>query len=93
MKLFAGLTDGSRKIAKQNAFAVEKMNCSHEKQVKQIQEEMDDMNVQRNTSDYISMSKAYFDRIKRDIMTRRQLFTSDYIPTMADDKDDVDYRL
>ncbi|RXI05519.1 hypothetical protein DVH24_017561 [Malus domestica] len=28
---------------------------------------------------------------KKEIMTRRQLFTSDYTPTMADDENDVDY--
>ncbi|CAN6678981.1 unnamed protein product [Malus baccata var. baccata] len=35
--------------------------------------------------------KAYFDRKKKEIMSRRQLFTSDYTPTMADDEDDIDY--
>ncbi|CAN6680264.1 unnamed protein product [Malus baccata var. baccata] len=28
---------------------------------------------------------------KKEIMARRQLFTSDYTPTMADDEDDIDY--
>ncbi|RXH94334.1 hypothetical protein DVH24_024018 [Malus domestica] len=86
MKLFAELIDGSRKIAEQNAFAAEEKNCRHEEWVKQIQEETDDMNMQRNTSDYTSMNKAYFDRKRREIMTRQQLFTSDYTPTMADDE-------
>ncbi|CAN6563863.1 unnamed protein product [Malus baccata var. baccata] len=48
-------------------------------------------NYERNTSNYTPMSKAYFDRKNKDIMTRRQLFTFDYTPTMADDEDDVDY--
>ncbi|RXH93675.1 hypothetical protein DVH24_014251 [Malus domestica] len=38
-----------------------------------------------------SSTKAYFDRKKKEIMSRRQLFTSDYTPTMVDDEDDVDY--
>ncbi|KAB2600307.1 hypothetical protein D8674_010578 [Pyrus ussuriensis x Pyrus communis] len=48
-------------------------------------------NMERNTSNYTSMSKTYFDRKKKEIMSRRQLFTSDYTPTVADDEDDVDY--
>ena len=53
---------------------------------------MDDKNMKMNTSNYTPMSKAYFDRKKKEeIMSRRQLFTSDYTPTMADDEDDVDY--
>ncbi|CAN6686751.1 unnamed protein product [Malus baccata var. baccata] len=44
-----------------------------------------------NTSDYTPMNKAYFDRKKKEIMARRQLFTSDYTPTMTDDEDDIDY--
>ena len=63
----------------------------HEQHAKQIQEEMDDKNMERNTSNYTPMSKAYFDMKKKEIMARRQLFTSDYTPTMADDEDDVDY--
>ena len=52
---------------------------------------MDDKNMERNTSNYTSMSKAYFDMKKKEIIVRRQLFTSDYTPTMADDEDNVDY--
>ena len=53
---------------------------------------MDDKNMERNTSNYTPISKAYFDRRKKkEIRTRRQLFTSDYTPTMTDDEDDVDY--
>ncbi|KAB2595055.1 hypothetical protein D8674_030505 [Pyrus ussuriensis x Pyrus communis] len=63
----------------------------HEERAKQIQEEMDDKNMERNTSNYTRMSKAYFDRKKKEIMSRRQLFTSDYTLTIADDEDDVDY--
>ncbi|RXH88019.1 hypothetical protein DVH24_037664 [Malus domestica] len=79
-------------VAEQNAFAVEERNRRHEEQAKQIQEETDDRNMQRNTSDYTPMSKAYFDRKKREIMVQRELFISDYNPTMADDDDD-NYRL
>ncbi|KAB2636933.1 hypothetical protein D8674_027467 [Pyrus ussuriensis x Pyrus communis] len=82
-----------RLMVEQNAFAAEERNCRHEERAKQIQEEMDDRNMQRDTSDYTPMSKAYFDRKKWEIMIRRQLFTFDYTPTMADDEDDVDYGL
>ncbi|KAB2602852.1 hypothetical protein D8674_003857 [Pyrus ussuriensis x Pyrus communis] len=67
-------------MAEQNVFAAER----HEDRAKQIQEKMDDRNMQRNTLDYNPM---------KEIMARRQLFTSDYTPTMADDEDDVDYGL
>ncbi|KAB2634482.1 hypothetical protein D8674_038318 [Pyrus ussuriensis x Pyrus communis] len=70
-----------RLMAEQNAIAVEERN-----------QEMDDMNMQRNNSDYTPMSKTYFDMKKRDIMARRELFTLDYNPTMTDDDDD-DYKL
>ncbi|KAB2610834.1 hypothetical protein D8674_018866 [Pyrus ussuriensis x Pyrus communis] len=77
----------------QNALEAVERKSRHEEWAKQIQEEMDDKNMERNTSNYTSMSKAYFDRKKKkEIMTRRQLFTSDYTPTMVDDEDDVDYR-
>ncbi|KAM2527197.1 hypothetical protein EV2_025917 [Malus domestica] len=77
--------------AEQNAIVVEERNRRHEERAKQIQEEMDDKNMKMSTSNYTPMSKAYFDRKKKDIMTRRQLFTSDYTPTMVDDEYDVDY--
>ncbi|KAB2604389.1 hypothetical protein D8674_039581 [Pyrus ussuriensis x Pyrus communis] len=54
-----------RLMAEQNAFAAEKRNLRHEERAKQIQEEMDDRNMQRNTLDYTPMSKAYFDRKKK----------------------------
>ncbi|KAB2617992.1 hypothetical protein D8674_013861 [Pyrus ussuriensis x Pyrus communis] len=79
-----------RLMAEQNAIVAEERNHRHEERAKQIQEEMDDKNMERNTLNYTSM-KAYFDWKKRDIMTRQQLFTSDYTPTMVDDEDDVDY--
>ncbi|XP_050102128.1 uncharacterized protein LOC126582161, partial [Malus sylvestris] len=78
-----------RLLAEQNALKVEEMKCRHEEWAKQIQEEMDDKNMEMNTSNYTPISKAYFDR-KNKIMSRRQLFTSDYTPMMADDEDDVD---
>ncbi|KAB2608626.1 hypothetical protein D8674_011794 [Pyrus ussuriensis x Pyrus communis] len=68
---------------------VEERNHRHEERAKQIQEEMNNRNMQRNTLDYTPMSKAYFDRKKKKIMAQRQLFTFDYTPTMADDKDDI----
>ncbi|XP_050106450.1 uncharacterized protein LOC126585912, partial [Malus sylvestris] len=82
-----------RLMAEQNAFVVEEMNCRHEERAKQIQKEIDDRNMQMNTSDYTLMSKAYLDRKKREIMARRQLFTFDSTFTMVDDEDDVDYEL
>ncbi|TQD73006.1 hypothetical protein C1H46_041468, partial [Malus baccata] len=80
-----------RLLAEQNALEAEERKCRHEERAKQIQEEMDDKNMERNTSNYTPMSKTYFDRKKNEIMSRRQLFTSDYTPTMADDEDDIDY--
>ncbi|KAM2000420.1 hypothetical protein ACFX16_007728 [Malus domestica] len=80
-----------RLLAEQNALEAEERKCRHEERAKQIQEEMDDKNMERNTSNYTPMSKAYFDRKKKEIMSRRQLFTSDYTPTIADDEDDIDY--
>ncbi|KAB2608441.1 hypothetical protein D8674_011609 [Pyrus ussuriensis x Pyrus communis] len=80
-----------RLLVEQNALEAEEMKRRHEERAKQIQEEMDDKNMERNTSNYTPMSKAHFDRKKKEIMSRRQLFTSDYTPTMADDEDDVDY--
>ncbi|KAB2634516.1 hypothetical protein D8674_040414 [Pyrus ussuriensis x Pyrus communis] len=79
-----------RLMAEQNALEAEERKSRQEEQAKQIQEEMDDKNMERNTSNYTPMIKAYFDREKK-IMTQRQLFTFDYTPTMADDEDDVDY--
>ncbi|KAM1253103.1 hypothetical protein ACFX2J_041031 [Malus domestica] len=80
-----------RLMEEQTAIEAEERNCRHEERAKQIQEEMADKNMEMNTSNYTPMSKAYFDRKKNEIMTRRQLFTSDYTPTMVDDEDDVDY--
>ena len=77
-----------RLMAEQNALDVEERKRRHEEWAKQIQEEMDDRNMQRNTSEYTPMSKAYFDRKMGEIMARRELFTSDYTPTMADEDDD-----
>ncbi|XP_050141912.1 uncharacterized protein LOC126617866, partial [Malus sylvestris] len=80
-----------RLMVKQNALEAEERKCRHEERAKQIQEEMDDKNMERNTSNYTPMSKAYFDwKKEKETMTRRQLFTSDYTPTMAHDEDDVD---
>ncbi|KAB2626229.1 hypothetical protein D8674_017889 [Pyrus ussuriensis x Pyrus communis] len=45
-----------RLMVDQNAFAAEEINRRHEEWAKQIQEEMDDRNMQRNTSDYTPMS-------------------------------------
>ncbi|KAB2635170.1 hypothetical protein D8674_025704 [Pyrus ussuriensis x Pyrus communis] len=78
-------------LEEQNAIEAEERKCWHEEWAKQIQEEMDDKNMKMNTLNYTPMSKAYFDRKKKEIMSRRQLFTSDYTHTMADDEDDVDY--
>ena len=82
-----------RLLAEQNALEAEEMKRRHEERATQIQEEMDDKNMEGNTSNYTPMSKAYFDRKKKEkeIMSRRQLFTFDYTSTMADDEDDVDY--
>ncbi|TQE01123.1 hypothetical protein C1H46_013262 [Malus baccata] len=80
-----------RLLAEQNAFEVEERKCRHEERAKQIQEEMDDKNMEMNTSNYTSMSKAYFDRKKKEIMSRQQLFVTDYTPTMADDENNNDY--
>ncbi|CAN6548408.1 unnamed protein product [Malus baccata var. baccata] len=76
-----------RLMAEQNVIATEERNRRHEERAKQIQEEMDDRNMQRNTSDYTPMSKTYFDRKKREIIARLELFRSDYTPTMVDDDD------
>ncbi|KAB2597395.1 hypothetical protein D8674_000315 [Pyrus ussuriensis x Pyrus communis] len=54
-----------RLMAEQNALEAEERKCRHEERVKQIQEEMDDKNMERNTSNYTPMSKAYFDREKK----------------------------
>ncbi|KAB2598599.1 hypothetical protein D8674_001519 [Pyrus ussuriensis x Pyrus communis] len=85
------MTSSLRLMAEQNAFAVEERKRMHEERAKQIQEEMDDRNMQRNTLKYTPMSKAYLVREKREIMVLRKLFTSDYTPTMAHEDDD--YRL
>ncbi|KAM1609639.1 hypothetical protein ACFX1R_023125 [Malus domestica] len=77
-----------RLLTEQNAIAAEEMNHRHEERAKQIQKEMDYRNMQRNTLDYTPMSKAYFDRKKREIMAQRELITSGYTPTMADEDDD-----
>ncbi|KAB2625240.1 hypothetical protein D8674_016900 [Pyrus ussuriensis x Pyrus communis] len=65
-----------RLMAEQNAIAAEERK-----------QEMDDRNMQKNTSEYTPMSKAYFNRKKGEIMARQELFTSDYTPTMADEDD------
>ncbi|XP_050142198.1 uncharacterized protein LOC126618150 [Malus sylvestris] len=83
------VADSLRLIAEQNALEAEERKCRHEERAKQIQEEMDDKNMERNTSNYTPKNKAYFDTKKKKIMTRRQLFTFDYTPTMADDEDDI----
>ena len=54
-----------RLMVEQNAFAAEEMNRRHEVRAKPIQEEMDDKNMEMNTSNYTPMSKAYFDRKKK----------------------------
>ncbi|KAB2608354.1 hypothetical protein D8674_011522 [Pyrus ussuriensis x Pyrus communis] len=66
-----------RLMVEQKAIAVEEMKHRHKEWGKEIQEEMDDRNMERNTRDYTPMSKAYFDRKKREIMTRQGLFTAD----------------
>ncbi|KAM1142660.1 hypothetical protein ACFX2B_031270 [Malus domestica] len=77
-----------RLMTEQNVIVMEERKRRHEERAKQIQEEMDDRNMQRNILEYTPMSKAYFDRKKREIMARRELFTSDYAPTMGDEDDD-----
>ena len=57
-----------RLMEKKNAIAAKERKCRHKEWAKQIQEEMDDRNMQMNTSEYTPMSKAYFDRKKREIM-------------------------
>ena len=52
-------------MAEQNAIAEKERNRRYEEWAKQIQEEMDDKNMERNTSNYTPMSKAYFDRKKK----------------------------
>ncbi|KAB2623271.1 hypothetical protein D8674_025499 [Pyrus ussuriensis x Pyrus communis] len=77
-----------RLMAEQNAIATEERKHRHEERPKQIQEEMNDRNMQRNTLAYTPMSKAYFHSKKREIMARRELFISNYAPTMGDEDDD-----
>ncbi|KAB2603182.1 hypothetical protein D8674_004187 [Pyrus ussuriensis x Pyrus communis] len=60
-----------RFMAEQNVITAKERNRKHEEWAKQIQEEMDDRNMLRNTLDYIRMSKAYFDRKKKEIMAQR----------------------
>ncbi|KAB2624662.1 hypothetical protein D8674_016322 [Pyrus ussuriensis x Pyrus communis] len=61
-----------RLLADQNALEVEERKCRHEEWAKQIQKEMDDKNMEKNTSNYTPMSKAYFDRKKEEeIMSLR----------------------
>ncbi|KAB2635904.1 hypothetical protein D8674_026438 [Pyrus ussuriensis x Pyrus communis] len=57
-----------RLMAEQNAIDGEERNRRREERAKQIQEEMDDKNMERNTSNYTLMSKAYFDRKKKKIL-------------------------
>ncbi|KAB2630712.1 hypothetical protein D8674_008231 [Pyrus ussuriensis x Pyrus communis] len=81
-----------RLMLEQTALEAKEGNRRHEERAKQIQEEMDNKNMEMNTSNYTPMSKAYFDRKKKEeIMTQPHLFTSNYTSTMTDDKDDVDY--
>ncbi|KAB2636293.1 hypothetical protein D8674_026827 [Pyrus ussuriensis x Pyrus communis] len=54
-------------MTEQNVFVVEERNSRHKERAKQ----MDDRNMQRDALDYTPMSKAYFVRKKREIMTRR----------------------
>ncbi|KAB2604930.1 hypothetical protein D8674_039762 [Pyrus ussuriensis x Pyrus communis] len=54
-----------RLMAEQNALEAEEMKCRHEERAKQIQEEIDDKNMERNTSNNTQMSKAYFDKKKK----------------------------
>ncbi|KAB2619428.1 hypothetical protein D8674_015297 [Pyrus ussuriensis x Pyrus communis] len=60
-----------RLMPEQNALEAEERKSRHEERVKQIQEEMDDKNMEMNTSNYTPMSKTYFDRKKKEIMNRR----------------------
>ncbi|KAB2622650.1 hypothetical protein D8674_024832 [Pyrus ussuriensis x Pyrus communis] len=78
------MTSSLQLMVEQNVLATEERNHRHEERAKQIQEEMDDRNIQRNTSEYTPMSKACFDRKKREILARRELFISYYTPTMVD---------
>ena len=80
-------------MVEQNVIVTKERNRRHEERAKQIQEEIDNRNMQRNTSNYTLMSKAYFDKKKRKIMARWELFTSDYNSTMANDDDDDVSRL
>ncbi|KAB2595905.1 hypothetical protein D8674_031355 [Pyrus ussuriensis x Pyrus communis] len=82
------MSSSFRLMVEQNAIAAEEMKCRHEERAKEIQEEMDDRNMEMNTMNYTPMSKAYFDRKMREIMSLWELFTSNYIPTMADEDDD-----
>ncbi|KAB2604274.1 hypothetical protein D8674_037565 [Pyrus ussuriensis x Pyrus communis] len=54
-----------RLLVEQNALEAEERKCRHEERAKQIQEEMDDKNMERNTSNYTPISKTYFDRKKK----------------------------
>ncbi|KAB2596898.1 hypothetical protein D8674_032348 [Pyrus ussuriensis x Pyrus communis] len=54
-----------RLMIDQNALEAEERKCRHEERAKQIQEEMDDKNMERITSNYTPMSKTYFDRKKK----------------------------
>ncbi|XP_068317045.1 uncharacterized protein [Pyrus communis] len=82
------MTSSLRLMVEQNAFATEERKHRHEERAKQIQEEMANRNMQRNTSEYTPMSKACFDRKKREIMAQQELFISNYTPTMVDEDDD-----
>ncbi|KAB2616929.1 hypothetical protein D8674_012798 [Pyrus ussuriensis x Pyrus communis] len=80
-----------RLLAELNALEAEEMKCRHEERAKQIQEEMDDKNMERNNSNYTPMRKAYFDRKQKRNYEPTAVVSSNYTPTMADDEDDVDY--
>ncbi|KAB2625748.1 hypothetical protein D8674_017408 [Pyrus ussuriensis x Pyrus communis] len=71
------VTASLRLMAKQNVFAAEERNRGHEERAKQIQEEMDDRNMQGNTSDYSPMSKAYFDKKKKKKKKKGKLWPGD----------------
>ncbi|TQE14309.1 hypothetical protein C1H46_000228 [Malus baccata] len=59
-----------RLMAEQNAITVEERKWRHEEQAKQIQEEMNDRNMERDTTIMTPMSMAHFERKKRNIMAR-----------------------
>ncbi|KAB2634525.1 hypothetical protein D8674_039976 [Pyrus ussuriensis x Pyrus communis] len=54
-----------RLLEEQNALEVEERKYRNEEQAKQIQEEMDDKNMEMNTSNYTLMSMTYFDGKKK----------------------------